>query len=203
MSVQQHAPAVGESLAIFRWKRGHHVFHIQLTAINTLAEEGLRALETGDDSVLLRCLERLTVLYDAATASMRYAADFPRDVYENVVRPGMMPPFVNQGFSGSLNADHSTMQKSLTHLGRELYGRFGTDRGKWPVAVAEAWGAVQGARLNNRRHHGLICRRFVDDGMSLLQQYYEGRDRKCEHAEALHAATLHPNTETGDIGEVG
>lgn len=159
-------------LAITRWKRGHQSFHIQLTVINTLIAESLEALEASEYPRLVRCLRLLRVLYDAATASMKYAADFPRESYHEFVRPSMMPPLLSPGFSGVLNIEHNRMVEGLKQLSRDLSGKLGKQKSEWRPEVAEAWKALGEAQARNQHNHSLVCHKFVETGTSLLKQFY-------------------------------
>lgn len=182
VAAQSHPPP-GHGLAITRWKRGHQSFHIQLIIINTLIEDSLATLEAGDYSQLARCLSRLSVLYDASTATMRYAADFPRELYQDFVRPSMMPPFVSPGFSGILNTEHNVMIEGLKRLARALNKKLGRHEERWPAEVAQAWASLGEAQAHNRNNHSLICHKFVDTGVSLLKQFYADKRLLRESAE--------------------
>lgn len=159
-------------LAIARWKRGHQIFHTQLITINTVIEECIFAIAASDQPKLICFLHHLCKLYDAATACMKYTADFDRELYEKVVRPSMMPPFLSPGFSGTLNKEHNAMVASIRSLAQTLVGRYGKRKDIWPVEVANAWQALCEAQVRNRKNHMLICQKFVDNGVSLLQNFY-------------------------------
>lgn len=161
--------------AALRWKRGHHVFHLGLVTMNSLIDDSRRRAEGGDHAGLVVELGNLRTLYDAATANMLYASDFPRALYESFIRASMTPPFMSPGFSGTLNRDHTAMLQNLGRLSSTLSGLFGPDLTKWPSAIAEAWRAVLTAQARNRQHHGLVCRKFVDEGVSLLREFYLNR----------------------------
>lgn len=157
--------------AVSRWKLGHHVFHLMLATMNTRLGEATRSLVAGEWTTARHALTDLTRLYDAASGVMRYAADFPRHEYEVLVRPSMMPPFASPGFSGVHNTEHAVMLAGLRRL-RELYRE---RRHAVPDAVQAAYRELFAAQRRNRDHHMFVCRRFVDDGTSLLQEYYELR----------------------------
>jgi hypothetical protein len=140
-----------------------------LATMNTRLGEATRALVAGEWTTARQTLTDLARLYDAATGVMRYAADFPRHEYEALVRPSMMPPFASPGFSGVNNTEHAVMLTGLRRL-RELYRE---RQHAVPEAVQTAWRDLFAAQRRNRDHHMLVCRRFVDDGTSLLREYYE------------------------------
>ena len=162
----------GASIPTVRWKRGHQAFHLYLVAMNGVLNDALLALDAGEQSALTASLRDLAVLYDAATAGMKYAADFATEDYETVVRPSMMPPFVNPGFSGLLNRDHAVMLNQLRSLRTQLVSTLGREQSEWPPAASAAMQAVRVAQQRNRAHHMLVCRKFVSDGVSLLRDFY-------------------------------
>ena len=174
-------PSLGKSQkrAVFRWKLGHQVFHLQLVAINSLLEESLQALKEGAYERFRRRISELCRLYDASTATMAYAACFEEEQYTSLIRPSMAPPYVSPGFSGLLNLDHERMLKRIKKLRRSLPARLGPARSSWPAPVLEALSDLTGAVQRNRENHGLICKQFVADGVSLLAEFYQ--ERRSEH----------------------
>jgi hypothetical protein len=161
----------GADRALLRWKVGHHLFHLQLGAMNTLLAAARELLESASWPELADTFDRLSVLYDGATATMRYAADFSPDVYEQLIRPSMAPPYTSPGFSGTLNREHALMLDQL----RELRGQFkAIERsGSAPGAACDAATRLWRAQSRNRRHHILVCQRFVPNGESLLKAYWQ------------------------------
>jgi hypothetical protein len=157
--------------AVVRWKLGHHVFHLMLATMNTRFGEATRALLAGEWNSARTTLTDLARLYDAASATMRYTADFPRDEYEVLVRPSMMPPFASPGFSGVHNTEHAVMLAGLRRLRRLFQER----QHAVPEAVGTAWQELLAAQRRNRDNHMFVCRRFVDGGTSLLSEYYRSR----------------------------
>ena len=162
---------------IGRWILGHQTFHVQLVAMLSVLERCRQSLEVGARPVLVRSLADLRRLLDASTANMIYTASFSPHYYEQVVRPSMMPPHLSPGFSGQLSLEHRLMMDEFKNLAVALRNRWG-DRSRWPAEVAQAWKEVAQAIRHNRRHHGLVCQRFVPDGSSLLQDFFEARDRR-------------------------
>ena len=122
MTAARTAPQslAGAGQALLRWKLGHHAFHLHLAAMNTLLADADRFAESARWSELADALDRLRILYDGATATMRYAADFSPDMYERLIRPSMAPPFTSPGFSGTLNLEHELMLDQLRELRAKL-----------------------------------------------------------------------------------
>ncbi len=158
-----------EAAALVRWKEGHQALHVYLVTINTVIYHTETAVKDNDQPRIFACLGRLTALYDAATATMQYSADFPPQLYENVVRPSMAPPMLSPGFSGKLNTEHRLMVASFKRLSRTLRGSYGRDTSRWPREISQQWAAVQLARTANLKRHDLICSQFVSAGPSLLR----------------------------------
>ena len=161
----------GADEALLRWKVGHHLFHLQLGAMNTLLAAARELLESASWPELAATFDRLSVLYHGATATMRYAADFGPDMYEQLIRPSMAPPFTSPGFSGTLNREHVLMLDQL----RELRGQFRVIErsGSAPAATCDAATRLWRAQSRNRRHHILVCQRFVPNGESLLKAFWQ------------------------------
>lgn len=158
---------------IVRWKRGHHVFHVYLTAMNSLLEDCLGLLAGREWQSLEAELDELTNLYDASTAGMRYAADFAPDDYTEVVRPSMEPPFLSPGFSGVMNREHREMLSGV----RCLRAAIRREPAGVPRPVGDAWTRLEDAQRRNRASHEFVCRRFVPDGVSLLRGFHRERRR--------------------------
>lgn len=160
--------------AVRRWKLGHQVFHLELIVMNTTIvalHDACRERRWTDADRMLR---DLALLYDAATASMKYAADFPPHAYRELIRPSMDEPFLSPGFSGTLNGDHGQMLALLRELRALL--RDHRREGILPVTTAEAAKRLWSAQARNRRHHMLICEKFVPGGESQLQEFLNHQD---------------------------
>ncbi|WP_116044941.1 hypothetical protein [Amycolatopsis palatopharyngis] len=165
-------PPHGENdVAALRWKLGHHLFHHVLSLMNSHADGIASALDEPDWVTVRLLVAELTVLYDAATATMHYASTFPVSAYEETIRPSMEPPWMPPGFSGVFNREHETLLDSLTGLKPRLRGR--TAERSLPADVATTSRALWKAQSRNRREHKLICEKFVPGGGSLLQQHFD------------------------------
>lgn len=162
-----------QQTAIRRWKLGHHAFHLYLLAMNTELPVALQRMERKEWAELGMSLRRLTTLYDAATASMKYAADFDPNEYEALIRPSMSPPFLSPGFSGEQNQDHSTMLHLMTRVQSTMKKLLRDSRiMDIPQDVRVAATSLWSAQSRNRRHHVLVCEAFVPGGGSLLKDYF-------------------------------
>ncbi|AZQ75081.1 hypothetical protein EKH77_31520 [Streptomyces luteoverticillatus] len=167
-------PTDGPGDALRRWKLGHQLFHLLLTTMNSTLDDTLATVGAARWGSVPHGLGRLRALYDAATATMAYASDFPASVYANDVRPTMEPPFAPPGFSGMLNQEHQVM----TERARALTAALG---GLSPLTPSLAMihheaALLRAAQRRNRKAHAEICERCVPDGASLLRQHTT-RDR--------------------------
>jgi hypothetical protein len=166
-----------QRVAVRRWKLGHHAFHLYLIAMNTELVDAHRLMKQRRWDTLPSTLQRLTVLYDAATASMKFAADFDPGEYHELIRPSMAPPFLSPGFSGQQNRDHSTMLELMSEARRSVKELLrSTEADDIPPGLRAAATALWAAQARNRRHHILVCAKFVPDGGSLLQDYFTRSD---------------------------
>ncbi|MEU7133674.1 hypothetical protein [Streptomyces sp. NPDC046261] len=157
--------------ALRRWKLGHQLFHLLLTVMNSVLDDTLTEVRGARWASVCRDLERLRALYDAATAAMAYASDFPASVYRDDVRPTMESPFLAPGFSGVLNREHQVMAERM----RALLDSLGDVPRTVPVAaIRRAEALLRAAQRRNRGAHAVICERCVPDGASLLQQHWAG-----------------------------
>lgn len=154
--------------ALDRWQLGHHAFHIQLVAMITLLDELCGRPIPGDERTVTLLID-LAALFGAATASMKYASSFDSSAYEGSIRPTMTPPAFKPGFSGLLNVEHERMKAALAPVPRMLDERFGPDSTSWEPPIRDAWDDLVVAHRELYRHHGLVCRRLVSAGPSLLR----------------------------------
>ncbi|MFH8347927.1 hypothetical protein [Streptomyces sp. NPDC018045] len=164
-----------QETAVRRWKLGHHVFHLHLTVMNTHLVALHTAVDEEDWPTCRRLLDVLTRLYRASTASMRYASDFPRAAYSDLLRPAMEPPWVSPGFSGKFNTDHERMLRLLKDVRSPLKKAVRT--GSAPAEVQEAAQRLWQEQSRNRANHKLICEKFVPGGKSLLQEYFAASEK--------------------------
>jgi hypothetical protein len=168
--------AAPDLVAVGRWIKGHQAFHLQLVAMLSVLDSCRQGLELDNRPLLVRSLADLRTLLDASTANMLYTASFSSVLYTVVVRPTMMPPHLSPGFSGQLSHEHHLLLGELKRLRGALEARWGGGE-PWPVEVAEAWRQIAEAIKRNRKHHGLICQRFIPDGASLLNDFLAARAR--------------------------
>ena len=160
-----------QKVAVRRWKLGHHTFHVLLVTMNTRLDDVAAMLEREEWEAASTAMLDLARLYDAATAAMRYTSDFPRVEYERLLRPSMMPPFASPGFSGVFNREHAAMMAGV----RQIRAFMKDHEEGVPERALAAWERLRGAQQANVDSHMLVCRKFVDDGVSLLKEFFEQR----------------------------
>ena len=113
----------------------------------------------------------LAAHYDSATAAMRYTSDFRPIEYETLLRPSMMPPFSSPGFSGVFNREHAAMMAGV----RQIRAYMKDHEEGVPELVESAWERLREAQQTNVDSHMLVCRKFVEDGVSLLKEFFDQR----------------------------
>ncbi|WP_328958029.1 hypothetical protein [Kitasatospora purpeofusca] len=164
------------SAALHRWRIGHQLFHLQLGVMISTLDTAMDAAQDGRHRPLIAAMDELALLYDAATATMSYTAGFAPEAYSREVRPTMEPPFLPEGFSGALNREHSTMTAQLHTLFQTLNQL--PDPPEDDTDLAAATARLHEARRRNQANHVAICRRFVPDGVSLLQAHLDEQEKQ-------------------------
>jgi len=160
-----------QRVAVRRWKLGHHSFHVLLVGMNTRLYEVADQLEEEEWEAASAAMLDLARLYDAATAAMRYTSDFDPIEYETLLRPSMMPPFTSPGFSGLYNREHAVMMGGV----RQIRTFMKDHEDGVPELALAAWERLREAQQANVDNHMLVCRKFVEDGVSLLKEFFDQR----------------------------
>lgn len=164
--------------AAHRWKTGHHLFHLILATMNTRLDQAVEALERIEPDIVTAsvAVNDVTALFHAATASMHFASDFPKPMYETVIRPSMSPPWMPEGFSGIFNREHEVLSTSLRRL--KAVARSTPSDSAGAPRLRESLSQLWRAQSHNRREHRLICEKFVPGGDSLLKQHFANADQQ-------------------------
>jgi hypothetical protein len=102
--------------AELRWRLGHQVFFAMIQSLIVATGCAMHALDTGDLGRASADLDLATVLMEGSAASLRFAGDFSPEDYEQRVRPAMMPPHLQPGFSGLQVRDHRYLLQRLRKL---------------------------------------------------------------------------------------
>ncbi|MGB0679457.1 MAG: hypothetical protein ACPGUV_07345, partial [Polyangiales bacterium] len=166
-------PTTADVDPMLRWRRGHFMFFALIQALIVTHHWLVLSLRQHRMQSAREALELATDLWWASAAAFRFASDFSGEAYAEVIRPSMSPPFVREGFSGLLFADHSYLLRQLRQT-RPLIERLPA-----PLHAQHRqymWG------LNAMyESHAYVCERFVGDEASL-----RGGDKK----DALGAVSV-------------
>ncbi|MFI1927982.1 hypothetical protein [Streptomyces sp. NPDC020377] len=111
---REWAPADPSAAAHLRWLIGHQRFFVVLQLLSSALSGVDHAAGSTREEEAVR---EFTWLCRNASASMRYAADFPPHWYAQV-RDTMVPPAVNAGFSGLQTRDHQHLVSVMRTLKR-------------------------------------------------------------------------------------
>ncbi len=99
-----------------RWRIGHHVFLVLIQSLVVSFNCFGNMIRAGNLSEAKTLLKLATRLMFGSASALRFAGDFRGEQYENQVRPSMMPPNLEPGFSGLQSMDHQYLTKSLANL---------------------------------------------------------------------------------------
>ncbi|MFH9354574.1 hypothetical protein [Kitasatospora sp. NPDC017646] len=141
-----------------RWRLGHQTFFALIQALIATVgclEEALAAGGEAEEAVAGLLLEDATRLMAGSGAAMRYAGDFTRTQYAEVVRPAMMPPHINPKFSGLQLRDHRILLKQLNRVKRLVESA--------GPAVHESYQQLLDAMSGAYDAHITVCARFGGD----------------------------------------
>ncbi|MFD3441118.1 hypothetical protein ACFWU3_26830 [Streptomyces sp. NPDC058685] len=130
-----------------RWLVGHQRFFVMLQLLV------IAMRELGDAGTTHQEHERVRSfgwLCRSTAVSMRYAADFPPDLY-GPVRDTMTPPTVNAGFSGLQTRDHHELVNCMRQSKRD---------GVFDRLAPSSLAAVHAAMQHLYDAHGWVCARF-------------------------------------------
>ncbi|MFF3934726.1 hypothetical protein [Streptomyces phaeofaciens] len=172
------APADQVSAAEERWLVGHQRFFVMLQLLIVALQELGESAATPHEETAVHTFGWIC---RSTAASMRYAADFPPELYGGV-RDTMTPPTVNAGFSGLQTRDHHALVNCMRQAGRDgVIDRLN------PVAATAVHAAVQ--HLYDA--HVWVCARFGGTSEpSLLMAQTDQATRKPPESGVVAAARL-------------
>lgn len=150
---------------LIRWRLGHQVFFalIQALVVTVGCLDECLGEDRGADGAeeASRLIEDATVLMIGSGAALRYAGDFTRSLYADVVRPAMMPPHINPKFSGLQLRDHRMLLNQLRRVKPRLNAA--------APRVHESYGRLVEAMSTAYDAHVAVCARFNGDQESSLR----------------------------------
>lgn len=99
-----------------RWRLGHQVFSSLIQSLIVILNCFGHAFNANNLQDAYAALELATCLMWGSASALRFAGDFQPVSYERIVRPAMMPPNLEPGFSGLQIRDHRYLLKILQEL---------------------------------------------------------------------------------------
>lgn len=168
-------------VSVRRWVLGHQVFCALsqglVLAFRTLVE----AAERGNHAELRRAATGCASLLHGTAAAFLFTSDFPAEHYSSVIRPGMMPPYLSDAFSGLMSVDHREFVQTL-RASRGALETLRESHGELHRSLASGLAAVYDA-------HRLVCDRFVM-GERSLRMSSECQNSAGEHIDRFKELRL-------------
>lgn len=151
-----------------RWIRGHQIF----TALSQgliFAVNGLEAATRASDTAARgAAADLMATALDACGRALEFTGDFRADLYDDLIRTHMSPPYQPEGFSGLLSSDH----RELVFRLKAARPAMDTLRAEDPRRHAKVVDALAG--VYDRHKH--VCAKFVGaQRASLLMAEESGR----------------------------
>lgn len=137
-----------------RWTTGHHLFVSLIQGILISLCRFERKLKAGNVSGAREELFDAAALLNASSSSMKFAADFSRANYMNVIRPSMP-----SHFSGLDSSDHNVLVRQMKAL-RPFFVNP-------PEGLSDAKASFDSALAKAYEDHVYVCDQFVQEQSSL------------------------------------
>jgi hypothetical protein len=159
-------------VAQYRWVTGHHFLDICFIFCRKHLSDAISALNSEDPEGSARSLRMSTIFLRGTTAAMRYAANFPARIYNEITRPSMdeMGAPLSMGFSGTQNADYIKFQvikDSLLNTVKNTKEMISSE--KFGITL-EAFKEFREVYLADMEQHILIAASKVGTDTSLMQK---------------------------------
>lgn len=168
--------------ALLRWKIGHQIFFVLIQGLIVTLSCLERSIRAGDLEEAGAALAAATALMHSSGASLRLAADFEREDYEQIVLPSMSAPHVTERFSGLMSSDHREMVRLLTRL-RELLDEL-------PGGLVSELEAFASALDETYEAHKLVCERFGGAGRPSLRMGERAKEPAVQVVDHLKRSRL-------------
>ncbi|MEV6527162.1 FAD-dependent oxidoreductase [Longispora sp. NPDC051575] len=170
------APADPVAAAHHRWQVGHQRFFVMLQLLAVAVRQVRRATDVAGENEAVRLFAWLC---RSSAHAMRYAADFPAELYDEI-RVTMVPPTVNVGFSGLQTRDHNELVAQFRTLKRS---------GTVDRLAPESATALHAAVREMYDAHIWVCDRFGGgSGLSLLMEHTSAGKQESGVASAVKLA---------------
>lgn len=159
-----------------RWEVGHRLFFSLTQGITMALSCFATAMAQEDDAESVAALELATALMAASAAALLFTADFSPADYGDDVRPSMMPPHVEPGFSGVQGRDHQVLVEVLRAL-RPVFGSI--DRARFP------YDSFKSTVERLFAAHEFVCAKFDGETKPSLLMEAHGKGRSSVGAAAV------------------
>lgn len=103
----------GTSNPHLSWRVGHLAFFPLIQGALVGLRTFMSAADDGDDENAVAALRFAADCLSGSIRAMEFAADFSPAEYRSQVRPTMAPPFLPEGLSGLMSADHHHLVKTF------------------------------------------------------------------------------------------
>jgi hypothetical protein len=164
-----------------RWLRGHQIF----TALTQGLILAVNAIQTAANDSVSRnaAVDLMALVLDASGRALEFTGDFRVDVYDEIIRVNMSPPYQPEGFSGLLSADHRELVLRMKGA-RAAFDRL---RAEDPFRHAKMVDALAGVY----DRHKAVCSKFVGtQRASLLLMTEDGRRSGVEQLQRFKVNRL-------------
>jgi hypothetical protein len=173
---------VASDHAVHRWIHGHQVFAALTQGLIFAFEAIEAAAATGDDAAMFEAADFAALTLRACAGSLRFTGDFPKDVYEDLIRISMGSPFQPDGFSGLLSSDHRHLVRRMKSSKSSLEILKDRDASRYEGIVA--------ALSNVYDAHKCVCSRFVGTDRSSLMMVREVGRSAIDHLDRFRSARM-------------
>ncbi len=178
----RHQPPFFEDHVTRRWIRGHQIFtglsQGLIFAVNALVE----ADNADDVTARSHAAHLIAVVMDASGHALEFTGDFAVQVYDELIRKNMTPPYQPEGFSGLLSADHRELVFRL-RAAKPVLDRLGRDDPTRHRRIIDALAGVYD-------RHKYVCGKFVGVNRASLLMATEGGRSGVEQLERFKATRL-------------
>ncbi|MGD0557449.1 MAG: O-methyltransferase [Streptosporangiaceae bacterium] len=152
------------------WRIGHRLFFVLIQSMAVTLQCFEDDWTHGRTSDAVRDLAATAALARSSSMAMSYAAAFGIQEYESQVRPSMLPPTVNEGFSGLQTRDH----RHLIAVMRQVAPALADARRQ--ADLNAGLGDVRAALQQMYTAHGYVCTHFGGDSMPSLRMEAQQRE---------------------------
>jgi hypothetical protein len=173
--------AMEQTEALQRWRLGHQVFFAMIQSLIVLMSCAIDAFEN-EELLVNEIIDTAAIVMRGSAAALHFAGGFSSRSYAETVRPAMMPPHLEDKFSGLQSRDHRYL---LVVLGRVKKLVRATESGDLP-SYRRFLSEVD-ATYHAHKH---VCSRFGGDNEPSLRMSGDSGGSAVEVLERLRIARL-------------